>query len=60
MNFAQVVLWRLGSDAEVPELTNADYDTVFAFHMLGMSSSPTGHCRTNARHRRPIELTVSR
>jgi hypothetical protein len=33
MNFAQVVLRRLGSDAAVPEWTNADYDTVFAFHI---------------------------
>ncbi|MEE4173826.1 MAG: hypothetical protein V2I57_06195 [Xanthomonadales bacterium] len=33
MNFAQVVIRRLGSSAEVPEWTNADYDTVFAFHI---------------------------
>ena len=33
MNFAQVVLARFGSDADVPEWTNADYDTVFAFHI---------------------------
>jgi len=33
MNIAQVALRRLGSDAEVPEWTNADYDTVFAFHI---------------------------
>lgn len=33
MNFAQVVLRRLGSDAAVPTWTNADYDTVFAFHI---------------------------
>jgi hypothetical protein len=33
MNFAQVVLRRLGSDAEVPEWTNDNYDTVFAFHI---------------------------
>lgn len=33
MNFAQVVIRRLGSSAEVPEWTNEDYDTVFAFHI---------------------------
>ena len=33
MNFAKVVLTRLGSDAAVPEWKNSDYDTVFAFHI---------------------------
>lgn len=33
MNFSHVLLRRLGSDAAVPEWTNADYDTVFAFHI---------------------------
>ncbi|NND28151.1 MAG: histidine phosphatase family protein [Myxococcales bacterium] len=33
MNFAQVLLTRFDSDAEVPEWSNADYDTVFAFHI---------------------------
>jgi len=33
MNLAQVVLRRLGSDAAVPEWSNSDYDTVFAFHI---------------------------
>ncbi|MEM1412336.1 MAG: histidine phosphatase family protein [Pseudomonadota bacterium] len=40
MNFAQVVLARFGSDAEVPNWTNADYDTVFAFH-IDWSGEPT-------------------
>ena len=33
MNFAKVVLTRLGSDATVPVWTNDDYATVFAFHI---------------------------
>ena len=33
MNFAQVVLRRLNSGAEVPDWPNSDYDTVFVFHI---------------------------
>jgi len=33
MDFAQVVLRRLNSGAEVPDWPNSDYDTVFVFHI---------------------------
>lgn len=40
MNFSQVVLRRLRSESEVPEWSNADYDTVFAFY-IDWSDVPT-------------------